>query len=472
MKKNKYKILILVIIVMIIMNGVIRPMPKGLSYESDEKNTVIEFLYDLTYIKDDEYVMDQQIFNEQIKLIKEAQDFILIDMFLFNDDFDRKINIDYPEISKILTNALVQKKKENPNINILFITDEINNFYGVYESPYIKKLRENNISVVITDLEKLRDSNLVYSGIWRSLIKWFGTSGKGWISNPFSPDSPDVTLRGYLKLLNFKANHRKVIITENGAILSSMNPHNASGYHSNIGFKVKGDIIEDMILSELEVAKLSGYSDVEDFVYINKNNIDDCNSKVKLITEGKIKENILNALRNTIEGDKIKIALFYLSERDIIKELINASNKGVEIKIILDANKDAFGRKKNGIPNRQVAYELKKKSNDNIQIRWYDTHGEQFHTKLIIVENKNETTVIGGSANLTRRNIDNYNIESNLMIKVNNNTNLYNEVEAYFNRIYNNIDGNYTVEYEKFEDTSLIKTIIYRLQESSGISTF
>ena len=84
----------------------------------------------------------------------------------------------------------------------------------------------------------MRDSNPIYSGIWRSIIKWFGTSGKGWIPNPFRPDSPKVTLRAYLKLLNFKANHRKVIASEKSAILSSMNPHDASGNHSNIGFNL------------------------------------------------------------------------------------------------------------------------------------------------------------------------------------------------------------------------------------------
>ncbi len=42
-------------------------------------------------------------------------------------------------------------------------------------------------------------------------------------------------------MLNFKANHRKILITENEALITSANVHDASAYHSNIAlwFPVK-----------------------------------------------------------------------------------------------------------------------------------------------------------------------------------------------------------------------------------------
>ena len=55
--------------------------------------------------------------------------------------------------------------------------------------------------------------------------------------------------------------------------------------------------------------------------------------------------------------------MFYLSERQIVKALITAKERGVNVRVLLDPNKDAFGREKNGIPNRQVASEL----NDDAQ---------------------------------------------------------------------------------------------------------
>ncbi|MBM7555885.1 hypothetical protein JOC47_000719 [Halanaerobacter jeridensis] len=202
-------------------------------------------------------------------------------------------------------------------------------------------------------MSKARDSNAFYSGFWRLFFRWFGTGGKGWLRNPFNPDGPKVTLRSYLKLLNFKANHRKV-----------------------------------------------------------------------------------------------------------------------DVQLVLDPNRDAFGRVKNGIPNRVVAYELFNKTKGKIKTRWYDTQGEQFHTKLISIKYKNYSLVFGGSANLTRRNLDNYNLEAELKIKSNNNSQFVKEVEVYFEKIWNNQQGHYTIALEEYSDKSTIKKALYRLQEWSGLSTF
>ena len=473
-RRFKWKKLILGLIPIFILNGFITQVPKGTSYQGrDRKAQNIEFLYDLTYEKDGKSIKEQRIFKEQLKLIEEAEDFIIADMFLFNDDYNRKFKVEYPNLSEQLANAFIEKKEKNPEIKIIFITDEINNFYGVYESPYIKKLKDSNIDAIITNLEKLRDSNPIYSGIWRSVIKWFGTSGKGWLPNSFRPDSSKVTLRGYLKLLNFKANHRKVIVSEKSAIVSSMNPHDASGYHSNIGFKMDGEILLDLVSSELEIAKLSGYKGVDDFKIFHNSNIEENNlTTIALITESKIRDNLIREIKTTKKGNKIMIGMFYLSHRGIIKELINAAKRGVDVKIVLDSNKDAFGIEKNGIPNRQVAYEMKKKSNNSIEIKWYDTHGEQYHTKMVIIEKENQAIIIGGSANLTRRNIDDYNLETNVIIKTLKDTKLYKDIKDYFNRIWTNEDGHYTIEYENYKEDSLIKTLIYRFQEWSGLSTF
>lgn len=467
--RKKVMLVMAIIIIIILINGFSTPIPQGISLEGSTRNVEnIEFLQDLTYEKDGNLIHEQTILNEQLKVIENAREFIVVDMFLFNDDYDKQNN--FPEISNKLTEALVAQKKKYPKIKIYFITDEINNFYGSYESSHIKELKDNNIDVIITDLTKIRDSNPIYSGLWRTFFKWSETSGKGWLPNPFSPDSPKVTLRSYLKLLNFKANHRKVLITEETAIISSANPHDASGYHSNIAFKVDGEIVNDLIKSEQAVAQFSG-SDFDKLQYVTDTKSDE-NAKVTLLTEGKIKKNIVNEIKESKSEDQISIAMFYLSDRSIIKALIDAANRGVDIRLILDANKDAFGIEKNGIPNRQVASELVKKSNGKIKIRWYDTHGEQFHTKLILVEKQEESIIIGGSANYTRRNLDDYNLESNVKIKVYNDNKIKEETSQYFDRIWDNKDGHYTVDFSIYQEKSFLKDVIYRFQEFSGLCTF
>ncbi|WP_051531078.1 phospholipase D family protein [Clostridiisalibacter paucivorans] len=465
--------LTLILILLIFINSLLIPLPDGLAFESKAYNiSDIDFLYDLTYENNNETIYEQNILDSQLKLIRQAKEFIIIDMFLFNDL--KQSRYDFPNISEKLTNTLIKQKNNNPNINILFITDEINNFYGSYESKFLKKLKENDINVIITDSKKLRDSNPVYTSFWRAFIQWFGVKGQGWIDNAFSPNGDDVTLRSYMKLLNFKANHRKVLITENGAIISSANIHDASGYHSNIAFKVRGQILKDLINSELSIAKFSENEfDESNYNYSDKN--DDpkpSNIKAKIITEGKIRENLISEIKNTNLNDKITMGMFYLSHRGIIQELIDASNRGVNIKLILDPNKDAFGFEKNGIPNRQVAEELIDKSNNKIDIRWYDTSGEQYHAKITLIEKENETVIIGGSANLTRRNIDNYNLESNIMISANPKDKIVFQISRYFNRIWNNIDGHFTVKYKNYREENMFKYLLYRFQEWSGMGTF
>lgn len=474
-KKKKSKLfkkgILLFLLATMLFNGFFIPMPFGTSYEGEFQNVSdAEFLYDLSYKRDNKTIREHRIFKELIGLIEKAEEFIIIDMFLFNDDYSRENR--FPNLSGDLTSALIQQKGKHPDLKVFFITDEINNFYGAYESSNLKELKKKNIEVIITDSNKMRNSNPLYSGFWKALPRWFGTEGKGWIRNPFSVDSPKVTLRSYLKLLNFKANHRKVLITEKAAIVTSANPHDASAYHSNIAFKLEGEVINDLIKTEKAVAKFSG-KDLGDIKYISrKDSIDDI--KVMVITEGKIRKHILEEIRATSANDSITIGMFYLSERRIINELIEASNRGVDLRLILDANKDAFGIEKNGIPNRQVAMELVKKSKGKIEIKWYDTHGEQYHTKLMLVENNNNNiaTIIGGSANFTIRNIGDYNLETNLKISAKKDSKITREVIEYFDRIWENKYGDYTVEFSKYQEDNLFKNIVYRFQEWSGLSTF
>ncbi|NEU30891.1 phospholipase [bacterium LRH843] len=451
----------------------IKPLPAGISYEGTIHTTDnVEFLYDLTYQKKDNIYHDQIIFKQMFQLIDEAEDFILIDMFLFNDEYDRSTN--YPPLSQTLTNALTEKKKENPNVNILVITDRINTFYGSYPSKVGKELEENGIEVVYTNMKKLRDSNPVYSGMYRTFLQWFGSSEKGWLPNPFSPDSPNVTVRSYMDLLNFKANHRKIIVTEKQGIVSSANPHDGSANHSNIAFVIQGEILQDLIHSERAVVQLSGGdTDLFDhFQVISTPPVTKGRYQIQLVTEGKIKKHLLQEINAAQESDRITMGAFYLSDRDVIAGLIEASNRGVEIKLILDANKDAFGREKNGVPNRPVASELRKKSDEKISIRWYRTNGEQYHSKLVLLEQENKDVLIGGSANFTKRNIDDFNLETNIIITANSNTTIMAEAKEYFETLWTNEDALYTTDYETFADDSLLHRFLYRFQEWSGISTF
>ena len=109
------------------------------------------------------------------------------------------------------------------------------------------------------------------------------------------------------------------------------------------------------------------------------------------------------------------MGMFYLSDSKVMDQLLKASQRGVEVRLILDPNQNAFGRDKIGIPNRPAAAELIKKSKGKISIRWYNTGNEQYHTKLMyIAKPTGESVITGGSTNFTQRNLNDLNLENNI----------------------------------------------------------
>ncbi len=442
--------------------------PKGVSFESSAFHPAsVAFVYDLTYTKDGETVYEQNIFNAALQLIDEAQEFVLLDLFLFNDDYTKKDAPAFENVCEQLTQALIAKKQANPEMDVTVITDEINTFYGAYDSPWLTQLEEAGVQVIITNPLKIRDSNPAYAGVWRTYLRWLGNSQKGWLPNAFSADAPKVTVRSYLRLLNFKANHRKVLMNEKTGLVTSSNiGHDASSLHSNVGFLVQGSVLADLYNTEQVVATASGSPLPQRQFQEGKEDV-----QAKVITEKAIQHNLVQLLNDAGPTEQIQMAVFYLADRKVVTALKNAAQRGAKVSIILDANKDAFGLEKNGVPNRPVAKELVEAS-ENIELRWYHTQGEQFHTKFMKITGPEESTIIGGSANYTRRNIGGYNFESNLMLVAPNSHPLATEVDGYFNRLWLNETGSYTLDYDAFEDLTRYKTLMYRFQEMTGLCTF
>src|SRR5699024_1995968 len=404
MKKYMFWGAFVLFLIATITTGIInhfKKLPANLSYAGDVHETDdIQFLYDLTYEdKLGETKLEQEIFDQAWKVIEEAEDFVLIDMFLFNDYTDQ--DRDFPDLSGELTKKLIDKRKEYPDMPIVFITDPINTGYYSYESEQLEKLEENNIEVVITNLDKLHDSNKPYTSIWRMLIKPLGYGNTGWLPNPFASEAPKLSLRSYLTLFNVKANHRKAIVSEKNAIIQSANAHNESRFASNIGFKVSGNVIRDIVEAEQAIIDYSGG---QTKIEPPKELPESGDITVQYLTEGEILENLVLSIDETGSGDTVWVGMFYIANRSIINALENASSRGVDIRLILDANVNAFGNHKAGLPNIPIANELN--GNDNITIRWYESGEDQFHTKLLFIQKEAESIIIGGSANHTTRNLN------------------------------------------------------------------
>ncbi|KAF6575951.1 phospholipase D family protein [Paenibacillus polymyxa] len=479
-KGRALKIAILVLILWLIavmLYQTHKPLPPFVSYESQEYSThEVNFWTDLTYPTGNGNTAQHegQILNRMLGIIDEAEQFIVIDLFLFNDYKHKGQR--FPQVSAQMTDHLIAKKKAHPDMPIFFITDEVNTNYNSAPNPLLENMKRAGIQVVQTDVDPLRDSTPIYSAVWRTFFQWFGQQGTGWIPNLMASDGPDVTARSYLKLLNVKANHRKLITNEQTALISTGNVHDASAYHSNVALEVKGPIIGDILQTEQAVLDFSGGGQlpaytpqVEPKVPSSKDSY-----RIKYLTEGKVYTSVLDGIGQTKKGDSIHMGMFYLADRKVLNSLLDASARGVNIQLLLDPNENAFGQEKIGIPNRPVAQELSDKSGGNIQIRWYHTTHEQFHTKLIyIAKAQGEHIIWGGSTNLTPRNLDDLNLENELWVAAPADSKLTRQVAAYFDKLWNNQGAEYSLDLAAYEDHSTFwKDIIYRLQDILGFTTF
>jgi hypothetical protein len=141
--------------------------------------------------------------------------------------------------------------------------------------------------------------------------------------------------------------------------------------------------------------------------------------------------------------------------------------------VLLDPNKDAFGFEKSGIPNRQVASELIAASDGAIQLRWIRTHGEQFHAKLITVRSGERMWLMLGSANFTRRNLGDLNLEADVIVDTSASRALASEITGWFEMLWSNRQGvEYSADAETYAEPGTARYWLYRFMEASGFSTF
>lgn len=447
-----------------------KPEKLGLAYSGETRAEQVKLLVDETWVDAEGHRhVQQEIFDEVFDIIAEAEQFILLDFFLVND-FMFAPGPGMRPLSQELVDVLLDKRAANPDIKIVFITDPVNTVYGSINSPHFKALEKAGVQVVWTDLNPLRDSNPIYSKPWRLLCKPLGTGPGNALPNPMGEGR--ISMRSMLKLLNFKANHRKVVVTEKSLLVASANPHSASSAHWNVALRVDGAGMDLALESEAAILKLSGAGGTTSSLSVVNGDIDPPpGNRLELLTERKIKDRVLDLLTAAASGARIDLAMFYLSDRDVLKALAEAGKRGCGVRVVLDPNKDAFGRVKNGIPNRQSAARLVKAG---IPLRWADTHGEQCHVKMLYVEHADATaTLLLGSCNFTRRNLDNFNAELDLALTASVDDINMRRARDTFDRWWSNPDGGiHTVDYETYEDTSLRRKLHAWVMETTGMGTF
>ncbi len=471
------------------------PPPSAVARDTDVVGvTHFDFLIDDSYLSAaGDRVLEQQIFDQVFDMIRNAQSLIVLDMFLFNG-WQGPVKEAHRQLAAELTDTLIAKRSSDPDISIVVITDPINTVYGGQRSEHLDALQAANILVVMTDLARLQDSNPVWSSLWRWLVRPLGNGTGGLLPNPFGEGR--VSLRSYLALFNFKANHRKLLIADNAdgvleALVSSANPHDGSSAHRNVALRFGGPAVRDLLDSERSLLEMSGASEALTLIDNRFDALDDAQFAmvappaagldipgIQVISESRIRDEVLTAIDATGKNDRIDMAMFYLSHRQIVRALVNAAKRGVTVRVILDVNLDAFGRRKNGVPNRPVAAELHAAG---VKVRWCKTVGEQCHAKWLHTETHGNDEALGprehrffiGSANFTRRNLDDFNLETDVLLLLGAEHPMTARMINFFERQWENRESReYTIDYDIHADDSVWLRWQYRLMEATGLSTF
>jgi phosphatidylserine/phosphatidylglycerophosphate/cardiolipin synthase-like enzyme len=444
-------------------------------------------------------ILSHQIFDSILDEIEAAETFIIADFFLWNP-WRGKIDAsgELRPLAEELAEALLRKRLQNPDIPILVMTDPLNRLYGDQAPQYFERMAAAGIRVVYTDLSQLPDSNRIYAPqawFWGKLLPSETTERDArLIPNPFDAEGANLTLSQFGRLLYFKANHRKVLITgyqktAPRVLIGSLNPADGSAWHANVAALVDGAVAIYAAHAELKVAKWSAQAaespsevlGLVDQIEALLPVIDGLpkaragRANVAWLSEGAVKEALVEQLELAGAGSRVDAAVFYFSDRDMVAAFKGAIERGARVRLLLDANRDAFGREKNGIPNRAVAAELMELSSaGSVEIRWAATRGEQYHAKVLRILSERQDILCLGSANWTRRNLDNLNLEANLLFQ--DAPMLGREFDAYFETVWTNGEG--YVESAPYADWAEAgwslrwKTWLYRFQEWSGASTF
>nr|WP_262411549.1 phospholipase D-like domain-containing protein [Halomonas utahensis] len=452
-----------------------KPLPKAIAMESAWfEPGEARFLVDHRYVDAHGRSRSRrELVPAMLELIHGARERLVMDMFLFNPDGADPS--EHHPVTETLTRALVERRRQCPRLRVTVLVDPINSYYGAHWPDHLRRLEAAGVEVLETTLARLRDSNPSWSVLWRLLVQpWGRWRQKGWLPNPIGPWP--VTLRSWLTLFNFRANHRKVMVADSGdgwlGLVSSGNAHDASSAHSNVGLLISGEAARALLDQEHALlAWVRGHA--SDFMAPRapRAALPDGAPALRLLTESRIREASLALIRSAEAGDALDVAMFYLSHRRIIQALKRAHARGCHLRVLLDPNKDAFGRVKGGLPNRQVALELHA---SGIPVRWYRTHGEQFHCKFLRLERRDgRVGLILGSANLTRRNLDDLNLEAGCELAGGEELPALRAAGDWFERCWSNPPGfQCSVPYSVWADRRYRRYLFYRIAEFTGWSSF
>jgi hypothetical protein len=312
------------------------------------------------------------------------------------DHAEQLIVLDRSPLTRELTEHLLNRKRARPNLKIVAVTDPGNEAFGGTPSRYFEALEQAGIVLARVRLDRLRDSNPLYSGIWRMLF--------GWWSDPFDEPAGRVTLLTWSRMRNFKADQRQLVVADDGAggWIAALAPSGGAA-----GLVLRGSLARAMIASELQIAAWSTDDDrLPARPSMEGRGVGTVD--VRFLTEGAIAAALRDAMAVAGGSDEIDLAVDDLGERRVIEAALDAAARGAHVRVLLA---------RNAAPNLSVAGELLQDGSGRVEVRWRPAEADP-HLKFLFVRHGGDCWLNLGSANFTRRNLNDLNLEAAVELRM------------------------------------------------------
>jgi hypothetical protein len=318
------------------------------------------------------------------------------------DRAEQMIVLDHSPVAHDLAQHLLARKRQRPNLEIVLVTDPSNDVGGT-PAQYLAVLEQWGIIVARARLERLRDSNPLYSSLWRAAV--------GWWSDPFDEVPGQATLRGPLRRLNFKADERQLLVADDGAggwtsVLTSGMVRDGGPAMGSVGLQLRGRLARDIVGSELHIA---GWSTDDDRLPRGLptqgrgvGSID-----ARFLTEGAVRAGLVEAISVAGSGDAINVATRAVGDRPMVDALLHAAARGAEIRMLLDPEVAA---------NHAVTGEFRRAGAAHIEVRWQAVAGA--HGELTLIQHRNDVWLNLGSADFTLHSLGDANLEANIELRM------------------------------------------------------
>lgn len=306
--------------------------------------------------------------------------------------------------------------------------------YGIAKQPKIEQalLDAKNRGVeVLGVVDMTQDNKNIYSGT-DSFIKKLGN-----IHNDFEIDDKNIK-NDFDKEFDIKAAimHNKFFIFDKQKVFTgstNISDSGIGGYNTNVSLLLDSNLIANLYTQEFEQMYNLKFHTIKNEITNNKNIQIDKETKVSVYFAPK--SNVFkNELHDLLSSSKenIYIEMFYLTNKYLMNDLIDAKKRGVDVKIILDAS---------SANNEFSKHEILRNASIPVKV---ENWGGKMHTKSAIIDDK---YYVIGSMNWTSK-AQLHNDENLLIIE---NEKLVSSAKKHFYKLWHMIPNEYLYKTPKAE---------------------